>query len=125
MKITEMDLMRLGFEKIVVSPEESGDTTGYYYYEYELSNSNTDFCLISIESEKVVDDAWKVQLFEVADYEFSDRFKLREFINLLLNIKKKQNYDTNTICHISNHACILCIHLPGISGYCGIHKTAN
>ena len=89
MRITEMDLERLGFEKIVVSPEESGDTTGYYYYEYELSDRNTDFCLISIESAKVVDDSWKVQLFEVPDYEFSDRFKLREFIELIVKHKKE------------------------------------
>ena len=89
MKITEMDLERLGFEKIVVSPEESGDATGYYYYEYELSDRNTDFCLISIESAKVVDDSWKVQLFEVADYEFSDRFKLREFIEFIIKHKKE------------------------------------
>lgn len=89
MKITQLDLEKLGFTKIVVSPEESGDTTGYYYYEYELSDSNADFCLISIESEKAIDDHWKVQLFDVPDYEFSDRFKLREFVEFIINYKKE------------------------------------
>lgn len=91
MKITELDLERLGFDKVVVSPEESGDANGYYYFEYDLSDTNGNFCLISIESEKVVDDAWKVQLFETPDYEFVDRDLLREFINLILTFKKESS----------------------------------
>lgn len=93
MRINEMDLERLGFTKIVVSPEESGDATGYYYYEYALSDMNSDFCLISIDSEKVTNDEWKVQLFETPDFEFTDRFLLRSFIEQIISYKKHQLHE--------------------------------
>lgn len=88
MKITELDLEKLGFDKVVVSPEDSGDAAGYYYFEYDLSDTNTEFCLISMESDKIVNDTWLVQLFETPDYEFNDRDALREFIEFMLKCKK-------------------------------------
>lgn len=81
MKITELDLEKMGFSKRVVSPEESGDATGYYYYELELSDFNTDFCLISMESTQIVNDTWKVKLFQTDDYVFDDRESLYSFIS--------------------------------------------
>lgn len=89
MKITELDLVKLGFSKIVVSPEESGTPHGYYYFEYELSECNNDFSLISMESDRVTDDSWKVKLFQVNDYEFSDRIELAEFIQSVVKHKKQ------------------------------------
>jgi len=88
MKIRELDLIATGFEKRVVTPEESGDPLGWYYYEFNLSDTNDNFCLISQESDKVKDDIWKVKLFETADYEFDDRNKLQEFVSFLLKFKK-------------------------------------
>lgn len=87
MKITELDLQKLGFVKHVVSPEESGDATGYYYYELELSSCNTDLCLISMESDDVKDDTWKVKLFQTDDYLFDDRIKLAEFISCITTFR--------------------------------------
>lgn len=88
MKITELDLIKLGFSKVVVGPEESGTPHGYYYFEYELSECNNDFCLISMESDRITDDSWKVKLFQVNDYEFSDRIELAEFIESVVKHKK-------------------------------------
>ena len=88
MRIRELDLITLGFEKVVVTPEESGEPHGWYYYELELSSVNENFSLISQESDRVKDDIWKVKLFEVADYEFEDRVELQEFISCLLKFKK-------------------------------------
>lgn len=89
MKITELDLEKLGFEKIVVTPEEAGDDYGYYYYEYELSDTNDNFVLLSIESAKVIDDSWRVKLFETDDYELLSREELTEFLQTILKFKKE------------------------------------
>jgi hypothetical protein len=88
MRIREIDLNALGFEKVVVSPEESGDTNGWYYYEFNFSEVNDNFCLISQESDRVKDDIWKVKLFETPEYEFDDRERLQTFIKLMLEFKK-------------------------------------
>lgn len=88
MKIRELDLIAIGFEKVVVTPEQSGDPHGWYYYELNLSEYNDNFSLISQESDKISDDIWKVKLFETPEYEFDDRNKLQEFVSLLLKFKK-------------------------------------
>lgn len=90
MKISELDLEQLGFSKVVVSPEESGTPLGYYYYELELSDVNSDFCLISMESDQVQDDIWQVKLFQVHDYVFSDREELKEFVFQIFKFKKEK-----------------------------------
>lgn len=87
MKITELDLFSIGFKKVVVSPEEAGDDHGYYYWEYELSDANDDFCLITMENTKIVNDDWWVKLFQVDDYVIKDRIKLRTFIETILSYK--------------------------------------
>jgi len=88
MRITEIDLEQLGFTKCVVSPEESGTPNGYYYYELELSDINNDFSLISMESDKIIDDTWKVKVFQVDDYEFDTREDLRDFVFQMFKHKK-------------------------------------
>lgn len=95
MRIREIDLIAIGFEKVVVTPEESGDPLGWYYYELELSETNENFCLISQESDKIKDDIWKVKLFETADYEFEDRNKLQEFVAFLFKYKKDVDLQPN------------------------------
>ena len=62
MVIRELDLVKLGFNKVVVSEEESG-TTPYYFYEYPLSEENENFVLVSEDSDEIKDDAWRVQLY--------------------------------------------------------------
>ena len=89
MKITELDLEKLGFEKVVVSPEDSGDATGYYYFVFDLSETNPDLSLISMESDKIQDDTWKVQLLDTPDYEFADRDQLRSFIENMLKHRRE------------------------------------
>jgi hypothetical protein len=89
MKITELDLQKLGFSKVVVGPQDAGTILGYYYYELELSSCNTDFCLISMESDNIKEDTWYVKLFETDDYKFSDREELKSFIEAILPFKKQ------------------------------------
>lgn len=53
----EEDLINIGFEKVEVPVEESGDKTDYYYYKYDLSDSIT---LVSVASDEAKDDNWYV-----------------------------------------------------------------
>lgn len=53
----EEDLVNLGFEKVEVPVEESGDKTDYYYYKYDLSDTIT---LVSIASDQAKDNNWTV-----------------------------------------------------------------
>ena len=88
MVIREIDLQQLGFEKVVITPEESGAPLGWYYYELNLSEENDNFCLISQESDRVQNDIWMVKLFETADYIFEKRDELKDFISSVLKHKK-------------------------------------
>jgi hypothetical protein len=88
MKITELDLEKLGFQKVVVGPEESGDPEGFYFYEYQLSEDNENLVLVSEDSDEVQDDSWIVQLFDTADYTFTNREDLREFIQMMKKFNK-------------------------------------
>jgi len=88
MKIQELDLEKLGFQKVVVTPEESGDPQGFYYYEYPLSEDNENLVLVSEDSDEIQNDSWIVQLFDTHDYTFTDREGLREFIEMMKKFNK-------------------------------------
>lgn len=88
MKITELDLEKLGFQKVVVGPEESGDPQGFYFYEYPLSEDNENLVLVSEDSDEIQDDSWIVQLFDTHDYTFTNREDLREFIQMMKKFNK-------------------------------------
>jgi hypothetical protein len=46
-----------GFNKVIVTKEESGDKNDYYYYSYEI---NSDVILVSNESDEINNNQWKV-----------------------------------------------------------------
>ena len=92
MVIRELDLVKLGFNKVVVSEEESG-TAPYYFYEYPLSEENENFVLVSEDSDEIKDDTWRVQLFDTPDYDFYSREALRDFIECVTKFKSEQEND--------------------------------
>ena len=83
MRITELDLEKLGFQKVVITPEECGGLQGFYFYEYHLSDDNDNLVLVSEDSDEIQDGFWIVQLFDTADYTFEERESLREFIEMM------------------------------------------
>jgi hypothetical protein len=60
--MTEQELIEEGFERVDVLKEESGDKNDYYYYSLKL---NSDFVLISDESDEIVNSQWQVYCYEI------------------------------------------------------------
>lgn len=72
--ITEEGLIDLGFEKVDVPVEESGNFEHYYYYQYKLGNGGVLISSDSTESEKknkwyVMEHEWGVQIDDYEDLE--------------------------------------------------------
>jgi hypothetical protein len=84
--IRENDLKDLGFNKNVITQQESGNNSDYYYYSLQLTVGIT---LTSKENDLVVDDTWYVD-----DYDNGIRFEsiddLRTFITLVT--KSRSNF---------------------------------
>lgn len=78
------ELIEIGFDKISVSIEESGDKTSYYFYRLILPN---DIMLTSSENDNVINDNWSVYLFELG-YKFSNIDQIRSFIKLNKELTK-------------------------------------
>ena len=53
----QQELTEAGFDKVLVTKEESGDQNDYYYYSYEI---NSDVILISNASDEINNNQWKV-----------------------------------------------------------------
>ena len=84
--IKETDLVNLRFNKNVITKEESGNNSDYYYYSLQLTEG---IVLTSKENDLVVDDTWYVD-----DYDNGIRFEstddLHTFINLVT--KSRSNF---------------------------------
>jgi len=53
----QQELTEAGFDKVIVTKEESGDQNDYYYYSYEI---NSDVILVSNGSDEINNNQWKV-----------------------------------------------------------------
>lgn len=78
--MTEKDLKELGFKKVKVSPEESGDI-GYYFYEYTFGKYNYAFDLVSSTSDES-QKGWSVNLFE-SNLKALTKSQVKKYINLI------------------------------------------
>jgi len=76
--IKEFDLVGLGFVKIDVPFEETGDDDFYYYRLYI-----GDICLITNSDDEIKDDKWSVEVFDFESISFTGIVDLRLLIDLL------------------------------------------
>ena len=82
----EKELIALGFERVDVSAEDSGDTA-FHYYTYDFGNGS--FSLISNSSDAVVDGKWIVEVFEDDSIRFTNSSDLMGLIDVInRNIKR-------------------------------------
>jgi len=79
----EKDLEKLGFNKEIVTAEESGDNE-FYYFTYEFPNK---FCLISTSND--VGEEFVVELFNESDFSFSNADEVGLLIDILKRNTKK------------------------------------
>jgi len=77
--MTEEQLIGLGFERVDVSPEESGENA-YHYYTYELVNG---FGLITPANDELENNKWFVEFFDFPDLKIKEYDKLLTLINLI------------------------------------------
>ena len=88
MKITERDLIELGFERTDVSPEESGDEFEWYYYTSTVCQ--IDF--ITVCSNEIVNDEWSVEFFNTyPPIKITNLETFKTLYNTLKTIEDGQN----------------------------------
>ena len=76
--IKEEELVKLGFERVDVSKEESGDKP-FHYYTYDIGNGA--ISLISQSNDEVENNNWHVEVFE--DISFESIEDLIKFIQVI------------------------------------------
>ena len=80
--IKEEELVKLGFERVDVSEEESGDKP-FHYYTYDIGNGT--ISLITQSNDEVEKDNWHVEVFE----DTSIRFETIEDITKFIQVTEK------------------------------------
>jgi hypothetical protein len=86
--MTEKELQMLGFTKVEVSMEESGDNP-YHYYIYEFTEGLE---FISTDSESVVNDEWWIEFFNTEiPVRFYDILEVQKLISIFEKAKLKTN----------------------------------
>lgn len=75
----EQALKDLGFKRILVPIEESGDDRDFYYYTLDIGN----ICLISNDDEEAEKEGWLVSIFDFPSMEISDYNDLAALVNIL------------------------------------------
>ena len=78
-KITEQDLLDLGFEKKSETVESSGSENDWHYYTLDIG----DMCLITNDNEDAEKDQWAVYIFDNLEIVFRNSEDLVQLVHLL------------------------------------------
>ena len=84
--IKENKLLEMGFEKVEVTPEESGDPEGYHYFCYELGNGE---CLLTQSNDEAVDGLYSVEFLTIPD--IGKFWNSKDVRDLIETLKKATN----------------------------------
>ena len=84
----EKDLKELGFKKVKISAEESGDKPFHYYTLYPFKKDRG-FGLLSNSNDELVDGEWVVTFFEYDSVVFRSKKDLKKLIELINKNKVK------------------------------------
>ena len=82
----EKELVALGFQRVDVSAEDSGDKA-FHYYTYDFGNGS--FGLISNSNDEAEDGQWYVEVFEDETIRFTNSSDVMGLIDVInRNIKR-------------------------------------
>ena len=77
----EKELIALGFDRIDVTAEESGEENDWYYYEINFGDGHLG--LMSSSNDEVENDEWYVELSNENTIRFTDSSDVMTFIDLI------------------------------------------
>jgi hypothetical protein len=78
-KITEENLIELGFNKISQTAEATGAKKDWHYYTLDIG----DMCLITNDNEDAEKDQWAVYIFDNLEIVFRNSEDLAQLVQLL------------------------------------------
>jgi len=81
--MTEQELIDFGFEKVVITDEQSQNGYDYYYYQKELCSG---LVLHSTDNLDVVDDKWELKSFDVPALYITNTTHYKQFLEIMDNI---------------------------------------
>ena len=85
-KITEKDLLELGFERKQETVESSGAKKDWYYYTIDIG----DICLITNDNEHANVNSWFVYIFDKEEVVFRNSEDLAQLVQLLQRNQTKK-----------------------------------
>jgi len=71
--------IELGFEKIIVTAEQSGSPNDWYYYSLDIGNLS----LLTSASDEIVDGNWYCYFVESDDFKMDNEADLRDLVRIL------------------------------------------
>ena len=92
-KITEQDIIDLGFTKIDQTAEATGFEKDWHYYTLDVG----DLCLISNDNEEAEKQGWLVYVFDNVGIVFRNTEDLTKLIHLLKSNESTSNNSNNGV----------------------------
>lgn len=86
--MTEQQLIDAGFEKQTANHMETGNGHDYYYYLLDLCEG---ICLVSTDSDEVVDGNWFIKSFDIPALKIESPDHLAEFLELVKTLTGCEN----------------------------------
>ena len=77
--MTEEIFEQLGFEKVVVTMEESGHDADFYYYTMDIG----DICLMSNADDEASEKGWEAYIFDSLTLKIKGAGDLEELVKIL------------------------------------------
>ena len=79
--MTEEIFEQLGFEKVVVTMEESGCDADFYYYATDIG----DICLISNSDDEAAKNGWEAYIFDSLTMKIKGAGDLEDLVRIIRN----------------------------------------